>query len=161
MSRSGPADVRIGRPVQPGIEGIFATTGQLGRGGYRLEAMRLKAKTRTAGPGSEARRAKSSRPPLRRSSLKPLLRHFAGGQFFVPLVHQRPVEGAGAEVGHVQIAFQPLDRFVEHRVVLAEDRAMAGQQPLDVAVANSLQRTNEGLNVAAMMGVDRPTQPSR
>lgn len=55
----------------------------------------------------------------------------------------------------MEIAVESLDRFVEQVVVLAENRAVAGEQPFDVAVANPGERTNEGGDVAAVMGIDR------
>ena len=83
------------------------------------------------------------------------LRHLAVHQFAFPLVHQRPVDGAGAEVGHVQVGFQPGERAVDQAVVLAEDRAVAGEQPFDVAGLDPLQRLDEVGDAAAVVGVDR------
>ena len=53
--------------------------------------------------------------------------HLAGGQFDFELIHQRPVGGASAPVGHVQVAFEPGDGRIEQCVVLAEDGPVAGQ----------------------------------
>ena len=65
------------------------------------------------------------------------------------------MRGAGAEVGEREITLQPSDRLLEQHVVLAKDRAMAGQQPFDVAGPNPFELFDEGRNVAAMVGVDR------
>src|SRR5437870_9096122 len=54
--------------------------------------------------------------PRRAASVKKapfeLTRLLSFGQFLLPLVHQRPVDGAGAEVGHVQIAFETANCFI-------------------------------------------------
>jgi hypothetical protein len=84
-----------------------------------------------------------------------LLRHFAVHEFAFPLVHQRPVDGAGAEVGHVEIRFQARERLFDLAVVFAEDGAVAGEQPLDVAGFDPLQRLDEVGDAAAVVGVDR------
>ena len=54
-------------------------------------------------------------------------------QLFFPLIQQGPVEGAGAEVGHVGVRGEALDRGVEQGVVLAEDGTVGREQELDVA----------------------------
>ncbi len=56
----------------------------------------------------------------------------------------------------MEIGFQPGDRGVEELFVFAKNRAVAREQPLDVAGADSLQAADEGRDVAAVMGVDRP-----
>lgn len=63
---------------------------------------------------------------LRRRIASGLLRQFALHDLIFPLVHQGPIDGTRAEVGHVQIGVNPGNRFVEKRVVFAEDRAVAG-----------------------------------
>src|SRR6185436_18744504 len=78
------------------------------------------------------------------------------GQLLLPLVHQRPVDGAGAEVGHVEIALEASDRAIEEGVVFAEVGAVAGEEPFHVAGANPLQRLDEGWDVAAVVSVNRP-----
>src|SRR5262249_32172359 len=83
------------------------------------------------------------------------LRQLAVDQFALPLVHQRPVDRAGAEVGHVEIGLAPRDCAVDQPVILAKHRAVAGQEPLDVAGLDPLQRLDEIGDVAAVMGVDR------
>jgi hypothetical protein len=49
------------------------------------------------------------------------------GQFLFPLIHQRPVQGTGAEIGHVKVPFQAGDRCSEKLIILAENRTVAGQ----------------------------------
>jgi tetratricopeptide (TPR) repeat protein len=77
------------------------------------------------------------------------------GEFTIPLLDQRPVGGAGAEVGEREVAFEPGDRAVEQPPVVVEDRAMAGEQPFDVAGGDPLERRDEGGDIAAVVGVDR------
>ena len=60
-------------------------------------------------------------------------------QLVLPLIHERPARGARAEIGHGQVGLQSCDRPVKLLVVLAEDRPVAGQQPVDVAFPNSLK----------------------
>ena len=47
-------------------------------------------------------------------------------EFVFPTIQQGPVDRAGAEVGHVGIAFESLDRRVDQLIVLLEDRPMRG-----------------------------------
>ena len=56
-----------------------------------------------------------------------LLRNYPRLQLLVPLIHQRPINGASSPISHVQIAIEPLDRSIQQRVVLAKDRAVAGE----------------------------------
>ncbi len=62
-----------------------------------------------------------------------LLGESAFDEFFFPLVDEGPVGGAGAEVGHVEIAFEAVDGALDVRVFLSEDGAVAGEEPADVA----------------------------
>lgn len=50
-----------------------------------------------------------------------------GDHVRLPLVQERPVHGAGAEVGHVLVAGQPVDRLLDDGGVAAEHRPVAGQ----------------------------------
>ncbi len=84
-----------------------------------------------------------------------LPRQFPLDQFLFPLIHQRPVDRAGAEVGHVEITVQAVDRFLDVRVVFLEHGAVAGQQPLDIARLDALERLDEVGDAAAVVGVDR------
>src|SRR5690606_3826259 len=102
------------------IEGISGTSGTAGK--HAAARSYPQAASRLAVSTSQA-------------NFNALLRQLSLGQLAVPLVHQGPVDRAGAEVGHVQIALEPGDRGVEQAVVLAEDRTVAGQQPFDVAGA--------------------------
>src|SRR5262245_4903005 len=72
-------------------------------------------------------------------SIAVLFRPLAFGQLLLPLVHEGPVDGAGPKVGHVEIAFEPVDGFVEQGVVLAKIRAMAGKEPFHVALADAAE----------------------
>jgi len=49
------------------------------------------------------------------------------GQFVLPLVQERPVDSAGAEIGHVGVGFEPRDGRAQEGVVLAEDGAVWGE----------------------------------
>ena len=64
-------------------------------------------------------------------------------QFLVPLIEQWPIDGAGAEIRQVQIARKPIDRALEQRLIIAEDRPMARQQPFRIGIANTFQRPNK------------------
>ena len=55
----------------------------------------------------------------------------------------------------MQVAFQAADGLGEHLFILAEHRSVAGQQPLDVAVADAPQRLDKAGNVAAVMSINR------
>ena len=77
------------------------------------------------------------------------------GQFVFELVHEGPVDRTGAEVGHMAVGIQAIDRPLHHGVVFAEDRAMAREQPFDIAIANAFEGADEGGQIAAVMGIDR------
>ncbi len=51
--------------------------------------------------------------------------------------------GAGAEVGHVLVLRQPVDRLLDELLVLAEHRAVAGEQDFGVVGQNARQRRDE------------------
>ncbi len=51
--------------------------------------------------------------------------HFPVSQFFLPLVHQWPIDRAGAKLGHVKVTFQTGNRAIEQLIILAENRTMA------------------------------------
>ena len=55
----------------------------------------------------------------------------------------------------MQVAFETVDRFLDVGIVFAEDWAVAGEQPLDVACLDALERLDEVGDAAAVMGVDR------
>ena len=67
----------------------------------------------------------------------------------VPLVQQRPVDRAGAEVGHVQVAFESGDRLVQELIVLAKERAVTGQAATSRRFRESAcsDFTNEGMSL--------------
>src|SRR5258708_4163450 len=76
------------------------------------------------------------------------------GKFGFPFVKQGPVNGTGPEIGHVLIFFEPVDRRLQLSIVFAENGAVAGEQPLDVAVANAFQRGDKCGDVGTMVCVD-------
>ena len=84
---------------------------------------------------AEALRPLSSAAAARLWSLRTL----PGSQLFFPLVHQRPIDGTGPEIGHVLIALQASDRGIEQASVLAKDGAVTRQQPGHIALPNPLQ----------------------
>ena len=55
----------------------------------------------------------------------------------------------------MQIAFQAIDCFLDVGVVFAKDGAVAGEEPLDVACLDALERLDEVGDAAAVVGVDR------
>ena len=59
--------------------------------------------------------------------LPPLLRHLAFGNFPLPFIFQWPINGAGTEVGHMQIRPESLDGRTQQLIILTEDGTMAGQ----------------------------------
>ena len=93
---------------------------------------------------------------LTNTTPKPLfsIRELALSQLVFPLVEQGPIDGAGAEVGHVGVRLEPRDRRVEQGVVLAEDRPVRGEQVFGVAVADPPQAGDEVDEVRAVVGVD-------
>src|SRR5262245_52031079 len=87
-----------------------------------------------------------SRTKSSRSSASPGAMQFFGleleltaGKLFFPLVHERPVDGAGPEVGHVGIGLEACNRRVDQLVVFAEDGAVRGEQEFHVGRADALQ----------------------
>ena len=109
-----------------------------------------------AGTGRPAERLEWRRSGSRsRASRSPSELRFPRDQLGLPLVEQRPVDGAGAEVGHVGIAFEAGDRPVEQGVILAEDRAVRGEEILGVAIADAPEAGDEGGDVRPVMGVDQ------
>src|SRR5687768_13874100 len=78
----------------------------------------------------------------------------AGGDFLFPFVEEWPGDGAGAEVGHVLILRQAVDRLLQDAVVTAKDRPVARQQELGVVLDDALQRLQVIRNVRSMMCVD-------
>src|SRR5215216_4725327 len=60
-------------------------------------------------------------------------------QLPLPLIHERPVDSTGAEIGHVKIRFKPSNRLIDQPIVFPEHRSVAGQKPLDIARADSLE----------------------
>ena len=77
-------------------------------------------------------------PPYSLANLKCLVWQCAVDQFFFPLVDQRPVDGTCSKIGHVQVAVEAVDCFLDVGVFFAEDGAVAGQEPFDVARLNAL-----------------------
>src|SRR5262249_1030367 len=82
------------------------------------------------------------------------VRHPALGDVLLPLVEQRPADGAGAEVGHVLVLAEAVDGLLQDAVVAAEDRPVAGQQELSVVAVDAAQRLEELGDVGAVVGVD-------
>src|SRR5713101_9633214 len=88
------------------------------------------------------------------SSLIFKIRHSALADFLFPFVKERPAGGTGAEVGHVLIAGEAVDRFLDDAIIPAKHRAVAGQEELGIVLANALERMNEVRNIGAVMGVN-------
>ena len=82
------------------------------------------------------------------------IRHLPRRHFFLPLIQQRPGNRAGAEVGHVLVLRQPVDRLLQNAIVAAEDRAVAGEQELGIVLDDALQALDEVGQVGAVMSVD-------
>ncbi len=78
----------------------------------------------------------------------------AAGKFLVPLIHQRPVHGTGAEIRQMLVLLQPVDRLLDHGRILAKRRAVTRQQPLHVAALNPSQRFDECRDVRAVVRID-------
>ena len=78
-----------------------------------------------------------------------------------PFVEQRPIDGAGAEVGHVGVAFEARDGGVQEGVVLAEDRPVRGEQVLRVTRPDPLQAGDELQTAESFLPVtDQPIRYS-
>ena len=84
------------------------------------------------------------------------MRSFA--QFRFPFIQQRPIDGAGAEVGHVLIAVQTINRRLQQLAIVAKRGAVAWQQPLDTAGLNSFERINERWQIRSVMGMAEITK---
>lgn len=72
----------------------------------------------------------------------------------VPFVHQWPAVSQRAEVGHLKVASNPFDGPIQECGVIGKNRSVAWSEPFHVAVTNPLKRLDEGLDVAAVVGVD-------
>lgn len=59
--------------------------------------------------------------------LLPKLRHPSRANVRFPFVEQRPIDGAGAEVGHVLVLGQTVDGLLDNVVVTAKDGAVTWQ----------------------------------
>ena len=59
-----------------------------------------------------------------------------------------------AEIGHMGVALEPRDGRFEQLVVLAEDRAVGGEQVFDIAGEDSLEARDEVNQARAVVGVD-------
>ena len=68
------------------------------------------------------------------------LRHPPRDHVCFPLVEQRPGGGAGAEVGHVLILGQPVDRLLQDTRIAPEDGTVTRQQKLSVVTLDAPQR---------------------
>ena len=114
--------------------------------------------TSTLPSSREYSHARSSQPSLRCSMHLPqrcgLEFQCTTSEFFFPLVHERPVDGAGTEVGQVGVGFEAGDRRFDQAVVLAEDRSVRGEKVFGVRVADALQAGDEIGQVGAVVGVD-------
>src|SRR5713226_876437 len=82
------------------------------------------------------------------------IRHSAFGNVLFPFIEQRPANGTGAEIGHVLIAGEAINRFLDDAVVAAKHRAMAGKKELGLVFANPLERGDVVGNIRAVMSVD-------
>src|SRR5262249_15122194 len=82
------------------------------------------------------------------------VRHPSREDVLLPLVEQRPAHSAGAEVGHVLILRQPIDRLLDNAVIAAKDRAMTGQQILRIIPADPTKRVEELGEARTVMRVD-------
>src|SRR5262245_43789095 len=91
---------------------------------------------------------------LRCGSLLPEIRHLPRQHFLLPLIKQRPRNRARAEVRHVLILLQAIDRFLQDTLVAAKNRAVARQQKVRVVLDDALERLDEVRQVRAVMGVD-------
>ena len=83
-------------------------------------------------------RAAATRPCTREGSQ---LRHLPRDDVLLPLLLQRPGDGAGAEVGHVLVLREPVDRILQNLGIFPENRAVAGEQELGVVVADARRAT--------------------
>ena len=83
------------------------------------------------------------------------LRHLPREHVLLPLLLQRPGDGAGAEVGHVLVLREPVDGILKNLGIFPENRAVARQEELGVVVADARQRLDEAGQVRAVVGVDR------
>src|SRR5687768_10738323 len=91
---------------------------------------------------------------IHRSSFPVEVWHLARGDLRLPVVEQRPGNGAGAEVGHVLVLGEAVDGFLEYLAVFAEGRAVAGQKEFGVVLADALERIDEVGKVSAVVRVD-------
>src|SRR5437588_10259820 len=82
------------------------------------------------------------------------LGHPAGIHIGFPFVEQRPVNGAGAEIGHVLVLREPVDGFLQDTIVAAKNGAMTGKEVLRVVVENAFERIDELRDVGAVVRVD-------
>src|SRR5438128_854645 len=79
--------------------------------------------------------------------------HSSGVYVCLPLIEQRPADSAGAEVRHVLILVQPVDRLLHNPIVSFENGAVAWQQILRLILENAVERADEIGNIRAMMRV--------
>src|SRR5437879_3667720 len=79
------------------------------------------------------------------------IRHAAFNDFLFPFVQERPANSASAEVSHVLIAAEAIDRFLDDAVVAAKHRAVARQKEFGIVLADALERADEVGDVGAMM----------
>src|SRR5438128_808904 len=75
---------------------------------------------------SLARRAKKN--PRWRVGLRAEVGHAALADVLLPLLQEGPAHHTGAEVGHVLVLRQAIDRLLDDAVVAAEHRTVTGQQ---------------------------------
>jgi hypothetical protein len=81
-------------------------------------------------------------------------RRFASEDVLLPLVEQWPGDRTGAEIGHVLVASQAVYSPLDHRAIVWKDRAVTGQQILEVGIADTFQRPNEVGDIRAVMGIN-------
>jgi hypothetical protein len=63
----------------------------------------------------------------------------SSGDFFIPLIHERPAFSERTEVGHFQVAAHSLNRGVKEITIVSKDWTVTWGQPFDITVADSLE----------------------
>ena len=71
------------------------------------------------------------------------LRHLPREDVPLPLFFERPGHHAGAEVGHVLVLREPVDRILKNCRIFPKNRAVAGQEELRVVVAEACEGLDE------------------
>lgn len=64
-------------------------------------------------------------------------------QFVFPLLQQRPINGAGPEIGHVLKFAEAINCFLELLPIFSENGPMAWKQPVQLGIPNPFERLNK------------------